>query len=135
MSSYSYSFNSLTFLIYPDVPTPIACAILVCLFTLQHHGTKRIGCLFAPIVITWLIFISGFGLYNIIHCDIDILRAISPVYMLRFIKKTNLRHWKLLSSIVLCIAGRITLLKVVHSIFFNLVHSIFFNLFMVLAYR
>lgn len=87
------------------VPTPAACAILVCLFTLQHHGTKRIGCLFAPIVITWLIFISGFGLYNIIHYDTDILRAVSPVYMLRFMKKINLRHWKLLSSIVLCIAG------------------------------
>ncbi|KAH6797203.1 hypothetical protein C2S52_021757 [Perilla frutescens var. hirtella] len=87
------------------VPTPVACAILVCLFTLQHHGTKRIGCFFAPIVITWLIFISGFGLYNIIHCDTEILRAVSPVYMLRFMKKINLRHWKLLSSIVLCIAG------------------------------
>ncbi|KAL1566458.1 potassium transporter 10-like [Salvia divinorum] len=87
------------------VPTPVACAILVCLFTLQHHGTKRIGCLFAPIVITWLIFISGFGLYNIIHYDVQILRAVSPVYMLRFMKKINLRHWKLLSSIVLCIAG------------------------------
>ncbi|XP_042041571.1 potassium transporter 10-like [Salvia splendens] len=87
------------------VPTPVACAILVCLFTLQHHGTKRIGCLFAPIVITWLIFISGFGLYNIIHHDAQILRAVSPVYMLRFMKKINLRHWKLLGSIVLCIAG------------------------------
>ncbi|KAI3455102.1 hypothetical protein Pfo_011765 [Paulownia fortunei] len=87
------------------VPTPAACAILVCLFTLQHHGTKKIGCIFAPIVITWLFFISGFGLYNIIHYDTRILRAVSPVYMLRFIKKINLRHWKLLSSIVLCIAG------------------------------
>ncbi|KAL8488085.1 hypothetical protein ACS0TY_023931 [Phlomoides rotata] len=87
------------------VPTPVACAILVCLFTLQHHGTKRIGCIFAPIVITWLFFISGFGLYNIIRWDTQILCGISPVYMIRFIKKINLRHWKLLSSIVLCIAG------------------------------
>ncbi|KAK6148010.1 hypothetical protein DH2020_018922 [Rehmannia glutinosa] len=92
-------------LIIPDVPTPAACAVLVCLFTLQHHGTKKIGCIFAPIVIIWLFFISGFGLYNIIHCDTQILHAVSPLYMLRFIKKINLRHWKLLSSIVLCIAG------------------------------
>ncbi|KAL0415589.1 UNVERIFIED_CONTAM: Potassium transporter 2 [Sesamum latifolium] len=84
---------------------PAACAILVCLFTLQHHGTKRIGCIFAPIVIIWLFFISGFGLYNIIHCDPQILRAVSPVYLLRFMKKINLSHWKLLSSIVLCVAG------------------------------
>ncbi|CAA0831775.1 Potassium transporter 6 [Striga hermonthica] len=87
------------------VPTPAACAILVCLFTLQQHGTKKIGCIFAPVVIVWLFFISGFGLYNIIHFDTQILRAVSPLYMLRFIKNTNFRHWKLLSSIVLCIAG------------------------------
>lgn len=87
------------------VPLPMACAILVCLFTLQHHGTDKIGCIFAPIVITWLLFISSFGLYNIIQCDSQILHAISPIYSLRFIKKINIKHWKLLSSIVLCIAG------------------------------
>ncbi|KAL3818516.1 hypothetical protein ACJIZ3_004421 [Penstemon smallii] len=87
------------------VPIPAACTILVCLFTLQHHGTKKIGFFFAPIVITWLFFISGFGLYNVIHSDSQILHAISPVYMFRFIKKIKIRHWKLLSSIVLSIAG------------------------------
>ncbi|KAL6584195.1 hypothetical protein OROMI_003484 [Orobanche minor] len=73
--------------------------------TKYHHGTKKIGCVFAPIVIIWLFFIGWFGLYNIIHCDAQILRAISPLYMLRFMKRINFRHWKLLSSIVLCIAG------------------------------
>ncbi|KAL7099355.1 hypothetical protein ACP275_09G079300 [Erythranthe tilingii] len=87
------------------VPTPAACAILVCLFTLQHHGTKKIGCIFAPIVIVWLFLISGFGLYNIIYHDSQIVHAISPVYMLRFVQKIDLKHWKLLSSIILCIAG------------------------------
>ncbi|KAL2515021.1 Potassium transporter 2 [Forsythia ovata] len=87
------------------VPTPAACAILVCLFTLQHYGTNKIGFVFAPIVIIWLFFICGSGLYNILHGDHQIIHAISPIYMLRFMKKINLEHWKLLSSIVLCIAG------------------------------
>ncbi|KAG6404125.1 hypothetical protein SASPL_136365 [Salvia splendens] len=87
------------------LPAPVACAILVGLFMLQHHGTKRIGSFFAPIIITWLLIISGSGLYNIIHYDAQILRAVSPVYMLRFLRKFNLRHGKLLSSTVLCIAG------------------------------
>ncbi|KAG6404129.1 hypothetical protein SASPL_136369 [Salvia splendens] len=86
------------------LPAPVACAILVGLFMLQHHGTKRIGSFFAPIIITWLLIISGSGLYNIIHYDAQILRAVSPVYMLRFLRKFNLRHGKLLSSTVLCIA-------------------------------
>ncbi|KAM3247409.1 potassium transporter 25 isoform X3 [Capsicum annuum] len=86
------------------IPVPVACAILVCLFMLQRYGTNRIGVIFAPIVIIWLMFISGFGLYNIIHHP-QILWAISPTYMFRFIKKIDTTSWKLLSSIVLCVAG------------------------------
>ncbi|EPS73025.1 hypothetical protein M569_01730, partial [Genlisea aurea] len=87
------------------VPTPAACIVLVCLFGLQHQGSQKIGFIFAPIVISWLIFLTGFSLYNIIHHDEKILSAFSPVYMLNFVKKIDIRRWKLLSSIVLCIAG------------------------------
>uniref|UniRef100_K4BJK3 Potassium transporter n=1 Tax=Solanum lycopersicum TaxID=4081 RepID=K4BJK3_SOLLC len=86
------------------IPVPVACAILVCLFMLQRYGTNRIGVIFAPIVIVWLVFTSGFGLYNIIHHP-QILWAISPTYMFRFIKKIDMTSLKLLSNIVLCIAG------------------------------
>lgn len=86
------------------LPVPMACAILVCLFTLQHYGTRKIGVLFAPMVIVWLSFITGIGLYNIVH-NHKILYAISPVYMFRFLKKVDIRSWKLLGSIVLCVAG------------------------------
>ncbi|PQQ15451.1 potassium transporter 2 isoform X2 [Prunus yedoensis var. nudiflora] len=44
------------------VPVPTASAILVCLFTLQHYGTHKIGFIFAPIIVIWLIFIGGGGL-------------------------------------------------------------------------
>ncbi|XP_070016394.1 potassium transporter 10-like isoform X1 [Nicotiana sylvestris] len=86
------------------LPVPAACAILVSLFMLQRYGTNRISFIFAPIVIIWLMFISGMGLYNIICCP-KILSAISPTYMFRFVKKIDITSWKLLSSIVLCIAG------------------------------
>ncbi|CAN4085464.1 unnamed protein product [Withania somnifera] len=86
------------------IPVPVACAILVCLFMLQRYGTNRIGVIFAPIVIVWLMFISGFGLYNIVYHP-KILWAISPTYMFMFIKKIDITSWKLLSNIVLCIAG------------------------------
>ncbi|XP_055826970.1 potassium transporter 25-like [Solanum dulcamara] len=86
------------------IPVPVACVILVCLFMLQRYGTNRVGVIFAPIVIVWLVFISGFGLYNIIHHP-QILWAISPTYMFRFINKIDITSLKLLSNIVLCIAG------------------------------
>ncbi|KAL3512518.1 hypothetical protein ACH5RR_025235 [Cinchona calisaya] len=86
------------------LPVPMACAILVCLFALQHYGTQKIGFLFAPIVIVWLIFITGIGIFNILQ-NPRILHAISPLYMFRFLKKVDIRSWKLLGSIVLCVAG------------------------------
>ncbi|CAI9113191.1 OLC1v1013756C1 [Oldenlandia corymbosa var. corymbosa] len=90
--------------IFSKIPVPMSCAILVCLFSVQRFGTKKVGFLFAPIIIVWLTFISGIGVYNIVK-DPKILHAISPIYMFRFFKRVDLRSWKLLGSIVLCVAG------------------------------
>ncbi|KAI9174231.1 hypothetical protein LWI28_014302 [Acer negundo] len=87
------------------IPVPSACAILVCLFTLQHFGTRKIGFIFAPVIILWLLFIGGVGLYNIIHCDPHIFYAISPVYVYRFVRNIDRESWSSLGSILLCVAG------------------------------
>uniref|UniRef100_A0A7N0V8Y5 Potassium transporter n=1 Tax=Kalanchoe fedtschenkoi TaxID=63787 RepID=A0A7N0V8Y5_KALFE len=87
------------------VPVPFACAILMCLFMLQHYGTHKIGFIFAPIVIVWLVFIGSVGLYNIVKWDHQIIYAISPLYMYRFIRKTDVTCWRALSSILLSSAG------------------------------
>ncbi|XP_022987921.1 potassium transporter 6-like [Cucurbita maxima] len=84
---------------------PISCVILICLFALQHYGTHRIGFLFAPIVTVWLFCISAIGLYNIIHWNPSVYRAISPTYMFRFLKKTQKGGWMSLGGIMLCITG------------------------------
>ena len=49
-------------IIFADVEVPVACAILIVLFALQHYGTHRVGFLFAPVVLTWLFCISGIGI-------------------------------------------------------------------------
>ncbi|XWS37546.1 hypothetical protein CRYUN_Cryun19dG0052700 [Craigia yunnanensis] len=87
------------------VPVPSACAILVCLFTLQHYGSHRIGFIFAPIVILWLLLIGGVGIYNICHCDPHIISAISPTYMYKFVKNISFNSWRALGSVILCVAG------------------------------
>lgn len=91
---------------YPaDVEVPVACVILVFLFFLQHYGTHRLGFLFAPIVITWLLCISAIGLYNIIHWNPHVYQALSPYYMYKFLKKTQRGGWMSLGGILLCITG------------------------------
>ncbi|KAL8241612.1 hypothetical protein R6Q59_011914 [Mikania micrantha] len=87
------------------VEVPIACIILIALFSLQHYGTHRVGHLFAPVIILWLLSISSIGLYNIVQWNPHIYKALSPVHMYKFLKKTQTRGWKSLGGILLCITG------------------------------
>ncbi|KAJ1432711.1 Potassium transporter [Sesbania bispinosa] len=87
------------------VEVPVACVILVFLFALQHYGTHRVGFLFAPVVMTWLLCISAIGLYNILHWNPHVYEALSPFYMFKFLKKTQRGGWMSLGGILLCITG------------------------------
>ncbi|XP_066332443.1 potassium transporter 25-like [Miscanthus floridulus] len=87
------------------IELPVACAILICLFALQHYGTHKVGFLFAPIVCIWLLCISAIGLYNIIHWDHHVYRALSPYYMYQFLRKTQTGGWMSLGGILLCVTG------------------------------
>ncbi|XP_021299279.1 potassium transporter 8-like [Herrania umbratica] len=87
------------------VEVPAACAILIFLFALQHYGTHRVGFLFAPVVITWLLCISAIGVYNIVQWNPHVYQALSPYYMYKFLKKTQKGGWMSLGGILLCITG------------------------------
>uniref|UniRef100_A0ACD5YKI0 Uncharacterized protein n=1 Tax=Avena sativa TaxID=4498 RepID=A0ACD5YKI0_AVESA len=45
------------------------------------------------------------GLYNIIHWNHHVYRALSPYYMYQFLKKTQTGGWKSLGGILLCVTG------------------------------
>ncbi|XP_073104746.1 potassium transporter 7-like isoform X2 [Elaeis guineensis] len=83
----------------------IACIVLVGLFALQHRGTQRVAFLFAPIVIIWLLCIGVIGLYNIIHWNPTIYRALSPYYIIKFFRRTEKDGWLSLGGVLLCITG------------------------------
>lgn len=87
------------------IEVPVACAILIILFALQHYGTHKVGFLFAPIVITWLLCISTIGVYNIVHWNPHVYQALSPYYMYKFLKKTQRGGWMSLGGILLCMTG------------------------------
>ncbi|KAF4365733.1 hypothetical protein G4B88_009456 [Cannabis sativa] len=93
----------------------ISCVILVALFSLQHHGTHRVAFIFAPIVTAWLLCISGIGIYNIVHWNPHIFRALSPLYMLKFLRTTGVEGWVSLGGVALSMTG-------VEAMFANLGH-------------
>ncbi|KAM7251763.1 hypothetical protein ACFE04_023646 [Oxalis oulophora] len=87
------------------VELPVACVILIALFALQHYGTHKVGFMFAPVVLAWLLCISSIGLYNIIYWNPLVYRALSPHYMLIFLRKTQRSGLMSLGGILLCITG------------------------------
>ncbi|XP_057507764.1 potassium transporter 1 isoform X2 [Actinidia eriantha] len=93
----------------------ISCVILVGLFSLQHHGTHKVAFMFAPIVAAWLLCIGGIGIYNIIKWNPHIFHALSPVYMLKFLRSTGVEGWVSLGGVFLSITG-------VEAMFANLGH-------------
>ncbi|XP_047090503.1 putative potassium transporter 8 [Lolium rigidum] len=84
---------------------PITCVILAFLFALQHFGTHRVGFIFAPIVLAWLLCMSALGLYNIIYWNPHVYQALNPYYMFKFLKKTRKYGWMSLGGILLCMTG------------------------------
>lgn len=61
--------------------------------------------MFAPIITAWLLCISGIGIYNIVHWNQRVFRALSPVYMLKFLRTTRIDGWVSLAGVVLSITG------------------------------
>lgn len=83
----------------------LSCVILIGLFALQHFGTHRVGFLFAPIVIIWLVSIFGIGVYNIVIWNPKIVHALSPYYIVKFFRETRKHGWFSLGGVLLSVAG------------------------------
>jgi KUP system potassium uptake protein len=83
----------------------VSCAILVLLFLIQPLGTTRIASSFAPIVIIWLGFNAGFGIYNLVKYDHSVLKAFSPYFAGAYLVRNGEDGWKSLGGILLAFTG------------------------------
>ncbi|PIN00251.1 hypothetical protein CDL12_27249 [Handroanthus impetiginosus] len=88
-----------------NVVVLVAVFILIGLFSMQHYGTDKVGWLFAPIVLLWFLMIGGIGIFNICKYDSSVLRAFSPVYIYRYLKRGQRDGWTSLGGIMLSITG------------------------------
>ncbi|KAI1855523.1 hypothetical protein JX265_004606 [Neoarthrinium moseri] len=82
-----------------------SCGILVVLFLIQPFGTGKLANYFAPIVILWLAFNAGFGIYNLVMFDHSVLKAFSPYFAIEFFKEKGTAGWKMLGGVLLCFTG------------------------------
>lgn len=82
-----------------------SCGILVLLFLIQPFGTTKLASAFAPIVIVWLAFNSGFGVYNLATYDWTVLKAFNPYYAFQFFIQHKTDAWRMLGGILLAFTG------------------------------
>ncbi|KAI1382009.1 potassium transporter [Hypoxylon crocopeplum] len=82
-----------------------SCGILVVLFALQPLGTTKLATTFAPVVILWLGFNAGFGIYNLALYDHSVLKAFSPYFAIQFFVEKKTAGWRMLGGILLAFTG------------------------------
>jgi len=83
---------------------PITLVVLFCLFAVQKRGTAGIGRFFGPITLCWFLVLAVLGVMHILTHP-EILKAISPHYMLRFVWDNPGTSFIILGAVVLCVTG------------------------------
>ncbi|PVI03491.1 potassium transporter [Periconia macrospinosa] len=83
----------------------VTCAILILLFMLQPLGISKITVVFSPVIIVWLAFNAGFGIYNLARYDYRILKAFNPYYAFDYLIRNKYEGWRSLGGILLAFTG------------------------------
>ncbi|MDM0091236.1 MULTISPECIES: potassium transporter Kup [unclassified Variovorax] len=83
---------------------PITLVVLFCLFAVQKRGTAGIGKFFGPITLAWFLVLALLGISQILTHP-EILAAVSPHYMVRFVWDNPGISFIVLGAVVLCVTG------------------------------
>ncbi|MGJ7545647.1 potassium transporter Kup [Variovorax sp. LT1R16] len=83
---------------------PITLIVLFCLFAVQKRGTAGIGKFFGPITLAWFLVLALLGISQIVTHP-EILAAVSPHYMARFVWDNPGISFIVLGAVVLCVTG------------------------------
>jgi KUP system potassium uptake protein len=84
---------------------PVAVIILVGLFSIQSHGTRRVGVFFGPIMLTYFAVIAVLGVMHIATNPMIVLYTLNPLNALGFFLTDGLRAFLALGSVVLAVTG------------------------------
>ena len=83
---------------------PLAVIILLGMFSIQRHGTGRVGILFGPIVLIWFITLGALGLRGVLAHP-EVLTAISPTAGITFLVREWQHAFPLLAAVFLAVTG------------------------------
>ena len=83
---------------------PITLAVLVLLFSMQKHGTEKVGRIFGPVTCLWFLALAVLGGLEILRHP-AVLEAVNPAWALRFFLAHGAVAWLALGAIVLAVTG------------------------------
>lgn len=83
---------------------PATVGILIGLFMIQRHGTGSVGVFFGPIMFMWFSTIAVLGIAEITQHP-HVLKAINPIWIVRFMSEHAVLGFFILSAVVLTITG------------------------------
>jgi KUP system potassium uptake protein len=82
----------------------ISVVILLLLFSVQRHGTGRVGKVFGPVMFVFFVTIALLGLRYIVRKP-EVLTAFSPYYAYHFFELNGRLAFLVLGSVFLCVTG------------------------------
>lgn len=83
---------------------PISVAILCGLFALQRFGSGRVGRLFGPVLVLWLLTIGALGVHSLVQQP-EILAALSPHHAVTYFLRNGFAGFTALGATVLVLTG------------------------------
>ena len=83
---------------------PMTMVILVGVFSIQRHGTARVGRLFGPIMCLWFVTLAVLGTMEIATSP-AVLAALNPAYAVTFLVGNPIPAFLALGAVVLAVTG------------------------------
>jgi KUP system potassium uptake protein len=83
---------------------PITVLILIALFSIQNHGTEKVGKVFGPITLIWFLVMGALGLYNVID-NPHVFMSVNPMYAINFFADNGWTGFIVLGSVFLVVTG------------------------------
>jgi KUP system potassium uptake protein len=83
---------------------PITIGILIALFSIQKHGTARVGTLFGPITLVWFLVLAALGVSQVVQ-NPHVLLAVNPKYGVQFLIENRVHGFLTLGSVLLVCTG------------------------------
>jgi KUP system potassium uptake protein len=83
---------------------PVTIVVLVGLFVFQSRGTAKVGAVFGPITLVWLVVLAVLGTRAILD-EPSVLRALSPMHAVYFFARNGLQGSLVLAAVFLVVTG------------------------------